>query len=418
MADSEDSDGQSRRDTWRDRYPWLLLLRSFRISVGLQVLLLAGLAAVATSAGWRLAASTITSDAGEAGATVAADREYLSKWPGQRTMPGFPESVPLPESVQGQLSATLSAAPSNPVVALPIRLALPLVRMFDRRLTWGQFLFYVIGGFWTLLVWSAAGTAISRVALVQLGREDRIELISAMRFAQSRVPSVLGATMMPIFGTAMLTIPIALIGLLMHTGIGALMAGLLWPIVIVITGMMAMMLLGMLFGWPLVNVALAAEGSDAFDGVSRSYAYTFQRPLRYLAYCVVSALVGILGWLLVWGFSEVVIGLGFWSATWGLGRDGVSLVATSSAELTGLTWLGAQLIRFWIAAARTLASGYGYSFFWSAMGGVYLLLRQDVDSTEWDEVYDERRQGGVVYGLPQTDVSGDGAEASASSESA
>ena len=39
--------------------------------------------------------------------------------------------------------------------------------------------------------------------------------------------------------------------------------------------------------------------------------------------------------------------------------------------------------------------------------GIYLLLRQDVDSTEWDEIYDSS-EAGLVYGLPKltTDESG------------
>jgi hypothetical protein len=223
---------------------------------------------------------------------------------------------------------------------------------------------------------------------------------------------------MPLFGIAMLAVPIAGLGLLMRLGIGTLLAGLLWPIVVVTTTMMAIMLLGLLCGWPLVNVAIAAEGSDAFDGVSRSYAYAFQRPLRYMAYCLPAVGIGVLGWLLVWGFSETVIGLGYWSATWGLGRERVSDIAGSGGELLGLRWAGAALIHFWVAVVRTLATGYGYSFFWCAMAGIYLLLRQAVDATEWDQVYDDGRQGGVVFGLPQIDAreasSNDGQSAASS----
>jgi len=397
VADRADSESKKNRETWRDDRPWLLLVGAFRVSIGLQVLVLAGIGAVATSAGWRVADKCFRTDSTTVAAIPYSDGEYFSKWPSHRGPPA--------ESIRGSFGDVLGNAPSNPLVALPSRMVLPLLRMFQWDLGWGRFLYNVTGGFWTLLVWSATGTAIARVALVQLGREDRIEVISAVRFAQAKVPSVLGASVMPILGIAMLAIPIGALGLLMRTGIGAVLAGLLWPVVIIATGMMATILLGMLFGWPLVNVAIAAEGSDAFDGISRSYSYTFQRPLRYLGYALVSSAIGILGWLLVWGFSEAVIGLGYWSATWGLGREHVSNFATNPAGLSGLTWVGAMLIRFWVAVIRTLASGYGYSFFWCAMAGIYLLLRHDVDGTEWDHVYDDRSQGGIVYGLPKIDSS-------------
>ena len=52
---------------------------------------------------------------------------------------------------------------------------------------------------------------------------------------------------------------------------------------------MALLLLGLAFGWPLMWATISTEGTDSFDALSRSYAYVFQRPLRYLFYVVVRA---------------------------------------------------------------------------------------------------------------------------------
>jgi hypothetical protein len=398
--------------TWRDAHPWLLLLRTFRISVGLQVLLLATLGAVATSAGWRLA-GTWNSTGGATDESVILDvqktereRQYLSKWPGERREP----ELPAEGWISSDLERNLARAPSNPIVTIPYRLVTPLLRLFDRKLSWGQYGFYLFGGFWTLFVWSLLGTAIARIAVVQLGREDRADLSDAIDFARGRLPSVMAAALLPIFGVVILAAPIGVLGLMMKSGVGAVLAGLLWPFVIVANGIMAMILLGLVFGWPLINTAVAAEGSDAFDAISRSYAYTFQRPLRYLFYVLVASGVGLLSWLLVWGFSEAVIALGYWSASWGLGQSQTAAIigpGETTLALTGMSKFGASLICLWVGVVRAIASGFGYSYFWVAYSGIYLLLRQDVDSTEWDEIYDSS-EAGLVYGLPKltTDESG------------
>ncbi len=387
--------------TWRETHPWLLLLRTFRVSVGLQVLLLATLGAVATSAGWRLAAGwNLAGDTADGTAALAferieRDRQYLSKWPGERREPGLPAG--------SRISRVLAGAPSDPIVTVPYRLIVPVWRLFDRKLSWAQLGFYLFGGIWTLIVWALLGTAISRMAVVQLGREDRIDLIDAVDFSRAKLASVLGASFLPLFGVAVLAVPIVFLGVIMRLGLGILLAGLMWPFVVAVNVMMAMILLGLLFGFPLINIAIAAEGTDAFDAVSRSYAYTFQRPLRYLFYVLVAGAVGLLGWLFVWGFSEAVIALGYWSAAWGMGQAGMArIVGPTDAEtaLTGLSGFGAGLIGLWVGVARAVASGFGYGYFWCALSGVYLLLRQDLDATEWDEIYDGRGAG-VVYGLPK-----------------
>ena len=83
---------------------------------------------------------------------------------------------------------------------------------------------------------------------------------------------------------------------------------------------MALLLLGVLFGWPLMWATISAEGTDSFDALSRSYAYTFQRPLHYLFYAIVAGFIGWLGWLLVQNFAAGVVWMGYWAAGWGAAR--------------------------------------------------------------------------------------------------
>ena len=112
--------------------------------------------------------------------------------------------------------------------------------------------------------------------------------------------------------------------------------------------------------------------------MSRSYAYTFQRPLHYLFYVIVAAILGGLGWLLVQNFAAGVVWMSYWAA--GLGAGGERIDSIMSGELTGFSGFAAWLIHFWAGCVKLLAVGYLFSYFWTASSCIYLLLRRDVDA--------------------------------------
>ena len=150
--------------------------------------------------------------------------------------------------------------------------------------------------------------------------------------------------------------------------------------------LMALLLLGLLFGWPLMWATISAEGTDSFDALSRSYAYTFQRPLHYLFYAAVAGLIGWLGWILVQNFAASVVWMSYWAAGWGCGADQIDLIINGGNGLSSSA-ARAGLIRFWAGCVKLLAVGYLFSYFWTAATAIYFLLRRDVDATEMDEVY-------------------------------
>ncbi len=72
---------------------------------------------------------------------------------------------------------------------------------------------------------------------------------------------------------------------------------------------MTLLLLGLVFGWPLFWGNMSTEGVDSFDAVGRTYDYVYHRPLNYLFYAVVAGVIGALGWLVVANFFEGIIGV-------------------------------------------------------------------------------------------------------------
>ncbi len=387
-----------RRELARqERYPWLLLTRCFRAATNPQVLLLAAIGAIATTAGWRLADRALLTPAEKVEVSqVDDDSAFYNKWPGQRLKGISPIRWQPIISVESEFGPP----PDDPLMALPYRVVGAARGFMNHRNSWSVMFYYLFGGLWTVLVWSGFGGAISRMAARRYTRDDVLSVVEAMSFSQRKLPSFFGGATGPMLGVAVLAIPVMAVGLLMRTDIGAAIVGLLWIFTIPLGLIMAIILLGLLFGWPLVWGAIAVESSDAFDAVSRTYSYTFQRPLHYLGYTMVAGVLGMLGWLVVWIASEMLTDVSLWAAGLTAGHDRIAeiLAAPANIDSTRSLTVAGSVITFWNGLIRTLASAFGYSYFWCSAVAVYLLLRKQVDGVELDEITSESAQ---TYGLPK-----------------
>ncbi len=190
----------------------------------------------------------------------------------------------------------------------------------------------------------------------------------------------------------------------MRTNLGVVLGGLVWLPVGLSAFVMTIFAIGVLFGWPLMWSAISTEGSDAFDAISRSYAYTFQRPLHYFAYTLLASLLGLLGWIMVGLFCDAIFQFAMLGVGAGLGTQRMqelqNAVLSPSETTSGLVRFGVALIGFFNRCIYALRLAYSYSFLWSAAVAVYLLLRRDADQTELDDVFVEDDEG-IAYGLPE-----------------
>ncbi|MBI2479916.1 MAG: hypothetical protein HYV60_15180 [Planctomycetia bacterium] len=183
-----------------------------------------------------------------------------------------------------------------------------------------------------------------------------------------------------------------------------IVAGVVWPLALIGGLIMAILVLGLAAGWPLMWPTISSEEhGDAFEAFSRSFSYVFQRPLQYIAYLLLAALIGGLGWILVSHVSEAVIELTYYGTSWGATNERVELVPFG--EYTGSLGVGVGLIRFFDGFVRTIAMAFNFSYFFCVLTAIYLVLRRDVDKTDFDEVFVEDEK--VRYSLPSLESSGD-----------
>ena len=384
MADDR---GTLRRISWRDLFPWLIILRTFRIAISPSLLALATLALLVSPIGWRL------------GSFLFLPREYHESM-GQSISNLPPPRVPplasyLPDAVREYL-------PQSPTGFFDpyFRLAEPPRRLFDLDLTIGETAYYLFGTLWSLVIWAFVGGAITRRAIVQLATDEPLSIKSAVTYAGRRYLWYFLTPLYPLLGILLIVVPIAILGLPLRfsMGVGSIIAGLAW-ILVVLASLAAVWLLGgLIFGWPLMWPAISAErDADPFDAFSRSFSYVYGRPLHYLFYVVVAALFGALAYAVVQGAASLVTEFGFWALSWGGGGERVSTLRDMvNLRLSGLPipessdgalTAGATLMALVVGLIRLVVTAYTYCFFWCAASAIYLLLRRDLDEKETDEVY-------------------------------
>lgn len=386
-----------RAIAWSQVFPWLSLVRVFRIAISARVLALAAAGVLITATGWAIIGSIFVDD------TTSTPRcGLLAGCPWKAVIETVPDHPSLP-AVDPRDSIQPLARDwriHNPIIAPWQMLTTPpLAGLVETGQPIKSVASLLLCGLLSVATWAFFGAAICRIAAVQLAAEEQVGLAAALRYACRKWPAYCAAPLFPVAAVLLAALPVLVLGWFMNANAGLLLGGLLWPLVLVAGLLMTILLLGVLFGWPLMWATISTEGTDSFDALSRSYAYTFQRPLNYLFYAFVAGLIGWLGWIFVQNFAAAVIWMGYWAAGWGCGNDQITAVM-NHAEIEGIGSFGAMLIRFWTGCVKLLAVGFLFSYFWSASAGIYLLLRRDVDATEMDEVYLDADRSEETFGLP------------------
>jgi hypothetical protein len=392
--------------SWSDLCPWTIIFKTLPVASSMTVLTFALLGVVLTPMGWLLSETLfINQELRQEAILMEIVEVNRSPYHGVFLATDSNESV-----------SVLGVKLSGPSAVFR-QLVSPFEYLFSENWGFREFLYFLVGCIWSLLVWSFIGVAITRVCLLRLTRNEHCGMEDAFGFAIRNWMTTAGAVGIPLLAVAGLCIPGFFFGLLMGLDWGVLVAGIFWFVVLAIGTAMGLLLLGLMFGWPLMVSSVACESQNSFDAMTRSYAYTFQRPLHYAFYMLIAVLFGGFCWLIVVSLTNGIIDLGFWSTSWGANLvapdridtiQGTALATTGTASESesSLMTSGRSIIGLWQALFRTLAAAFIYGLFWCMASAVYLLLRLNVDETEMDEIFvaDEKR----TYELPplQSDENG------------
>lgn len=390
--------------SWRDLCPWLILFRSIGIALRPSIVIIAFAGLLVTPLGWSLAEWCLA-DSDRAGQPLPANPEE--------------EFIPTRTQIAPETFWQVSFPDDDWLFGQgPLHVFSQFYRghlqILNPRLNIRQYLYYFGGTVWTLLIWSILGTMICRIAAAQYTRDERIGIFEAFSFVKRRLVAVWASSFVPLLLIGLFAVPLFLVGLLMNVDFLLVLVGIGWLVMVLVGLMMAVVLIPLFFGYPLLWPAIATEGSDAFESVSRSYAYPTQKPYHYVFYWVIVLLIGFLAAFVASLLSTRTIEFARWGTSWGagteriveldqaaigaVGRDtfpaGQPTPSDQPVEPAGSSMfsLGARAIDFWEQGVRILAEGFNYGFFFVAMTGMYLLLRRDNDFSELDEIHVEREE--------------------------
>jgi hypothetical protein len=283
-----------------------------------------------------------------------------------------------------------------------------------------------------VLIWSYFGGAISRIAAVEVAKDERIETQKALQYVGRKYSAFFWAPLVCILFFALFAFCNAAGGAVgwivdqVIPGLGGLAVAAFLPLALLSGFLMALIVIGSVFGGPLFHPAVGAEGTDSFDAISRGFSYVYSRPWHYGFYQIVAAVYGTICCAFVawFGFFMVRLGLGAGRAgmaIFGSGADFDRLLPEpitrlffgSAAGYSGDSWTTAAgrpvsdhlwdlgfleivasiVLLVWLFIVFGMIAGYVVSYLCSSQTLIYFLLRKKVDGIEMIEVFEEKEEG-------------------------
>ena len=248
---------------------------------------------------------------------------------------------------------------------------------------------------WFAFVWGIFGGAITRMAVHQFVKDEKLSVVGGLKFSSGKILHFLSAPLLPLGGTLILMLMSAAIGLMGRIpGGGPLIMAALIGLSQIFSILIVILLIGVGAGWPLMVSAISTEDSDGFDGFSRAHSYIFDVPWHYL-WCFVLAMIYASATVyFVELMSQWVIYISENGLMWGAG-GGVDLADDRTASVVGT---------FWSSVLNSFVVGYRASLFWVLFLLIYLVLRNSSDRIPMGEAFleplgDSAKEGMAVGGI-------------------
>lgn len=281
--------------------------------------------------------------------------------------------------------------------------------------------FALLLGVMGLLLFAFFGGAICRSAAVQTTRDEGLGLGATLRFTCQRYGGFLMGPVLPAGLIVLIAVVMFVGGLIGTIGyVGELFTGAFYFLALLGGFAAALALLGLVLGFHLMWPTIAVEGSDGFEALARACNYVASRIWHVLFYAGVLLVYGALSFILVrlvvlltlklaHGFTGLGLNLisssgltsvGKLDAMWSMPAwadlsllptgGGVRLNGTYfNGPLDGTEWLGALGLMLWGYLMVGLLGAFVISYFFCGSTHAYLLLRRQIDATDFDEVYYE-----------------------------
>jgi len=257
-----------------------------------------------------------------------------------------------------------------------------------------------------LAVIAIAGGAICRMTALQFAQGQKPALTTSVRFSIKRFTSFFTAPLAPVVIIIILGLFIFLLGLVGNIPwLGELIMTVCMVLALIVGALIAVLSIGAVAGFGLMFPAVAYDGSDCFDAISRSLNYVYSRPWRMGFYTATAAVYGAICYIFVRLFAFLLLWFTHRFLQFGVMVDSSSrqvnkLIAIwpqpSFTDLIGpsgsipTNWsesIAAFVTYLFLLAVVGLVVSFVISFYFSANTIIYSLMRNKVDDTAIEDIY-------------------------------
>jgi hypothetical protein len=271
-------------------------------------------------------------------------------------------------------------------------------------LDWAEYLGLVVLVVGLLIIWSIIGGAITRLAALEFARDEKIGFKEALSFASKKFWSYFWSPITPALGVLFFVacnIIGGLFGQIKYIGEIAVAIG--FPLAI-LSGFL-IIFIGIIgaIGFFLMFPTISAEGSDAFDAMSRAYSYVISKPKHFISLFLGIIICGTIFALFVSLAACLIMQTSFYTVGFGMGEKFESIKAVvaggafGKAPMASLGLLSmkftALMLMIYIVLIKVAVGSLVVAFAGSASTVAYFLLRKDVDGTDINDVYIEEKEG-------------------------
>ncbi|MFQ5862958.1 MAG: hypothetical protein ACE5IC_07525 [Candidatus Brocadiales bacterium] len=280
---------------------------------------------------------------------------------------------------------------------------------------WNQYLPLALIIFGLLAIWSIIGGAITRIASLEYARGEKVGLKDSVKYSIKKFWSYFWGPMAPLIGVLFFVLLNALGGLIGQIKFLEVLVALGFPIILVFSFLI--LFVGIIggVGSGLMFPTISADGSDAFDAMSRAYSYVLSKPLGFIIYCASAAAYGAVCLFIVITAINLLVNTSFVTVGMGMGEKFQEILMTvgvftypsdllASGDFVAqakilFDALGSKtlvfttiVLLFYLFLIKIVVWAVAAAFIGSAQSVLYLLMRKDVDGTEVEDVYMEERE--------------------------
>jgi len=269
-----------------------------------------------------------------------------------------------------------------------------------------HFLYCIILFAIKLAVISVAGGSLCRIAALQFAQGEKPGLTEALRFGTKKFLSFFTAPLAPVGIIILVGLFVFILGLLGNIPrVGELIMGIFMPLALIAGALIAVILIGTVAGFNLMFPAVAYDGSDCFDAISRSFSYVYSKPWRMAFYSALAMVYGAICYIFVRFFAFLLLWATRWFLQLGIWVDSSSKESNKlsviwpepsfinllgSPDLAAANWsevFAAFLVHLFLLVIVGLLVSFILSFYFSANTIIYSLMRNRVDNTAIEDIY-------------------------------